>query len=244
MEANGGFATLGHLYHEVPRVPGCQWHTKTPYASIRRIVQDERFFFKIRPGLWALKDRRKEIEERFGARPSETEAVSAFSHTYFQGLVVEIGNMEGFDTFVPAQDRSKSFLNKQLGEVATLVELQPFTYDHIWRRARTVDVVWVNRRMFPHSFFEVEHTSDIQGSLLKFVELQDFSAKLNIVSDKARRTEFEGKLRCDAFTDIRQRVTFLDYDYLAGLHAKISELHQYRMAQPDQRTQRPPVNER
>ncbi len=55
MEKNGGYATLGFLYQETLKIEGCEWKTKTPFASIRRIVQDNRFFFKIRPGLWALK---------------------------------------------------------------------------------------------------------------------------------------------------------------------------------------------
>ena len=50
MEENGGFATLGCLYQNVLKVPNCEWKTKTRFASIRRIVQDERFFFKIKPG--------------------------------------------------------------------------------------------------------------------------------------------------------------------------------------------------
>ncbi|MDA8325306.1 MAG: hypothetical protein M0033_03715, partial [Nitrospiraceae bacterium] len=55
MEDNGGYATLGLLYQGVPKIEECAWKTKTPFASIRRIVQDDRFFFKIKPGLWALK---------------------------------------------------------------------------------------------------------------------------------------------------------------------------------------------
>jgi hypothetical protein len=51
MEENGGYATLGFLYQNVMKVPGVEWRTKTSFASIRRIVQDERFFFKIKPGL-------------------------------------------------------------------------------------------------------------------------------------------------------------------------------------------------
>lgn len=47
MEQNGGFATLGYLNQTVLKVPNVEWKTKTPFASIRRIVQDERFFFKI-----------------------------------------------------------------------------------------------------------------------------------------------------------------------------------------------------
>lgn len=46
MEQNGGFATLGYLNQHVP----CSnWKTKTPFATIRRIVQDERFFLKSSP---------------------------------------------------------------------------------------------------------------------------------------------------------------------------------------------------
>lgn len=35
--------------------------TKTPCATIRRIVQDTRFFFKIKPGLWALKSYKNKL---------------------------------------------------------------------------------------------------------------------------------------------------------------------------------------
>ena len=56
MEENGGWTTLGFLYHKVNT---SLWKTKTPFATIRRIVQDERFFFKIKVGLWALKSHKK-----------------------------------------------------------------------------------------------------------------------------------------------------------------------------------------
>ena len=47
IEKNGGLAPLGFLYHHVDT---SGWKTKTPFATIRRIVQDERFFFKIKAG--------------------------------------------------------------------------------------------------------------------------------------------------------------------------------------------------
>ena len=58
MEHNGGYATLGYLYQNVNVN---DWGTKTPFASIRRIVQDSRFFFKIRPDLWALNDYKENV---------------------------------------------------------------------------------------------------------------------------------------------------------------------------------------
>lgn len=48
MEENGGFATLKYLNENVLKVHGVEWKTKTPFASIRRIVQDYKFFFKIK----------------------------------------------------------------------------------------------------------------------------------------------------------------------------------------------------
>jgi hypothetical protein len=53
MACNGGYAALGYLHQNVDVA---DWPTKTPFKSINRIVQDESFFFKIKPGLRSLKD--------------------------------------------------------------------------------------------------------------------------------------------------------------------------------------------
>lgn len=99
MEESNGYSTLGKLYQ---KVDVSNWKTKTPFASIRRIVQDERFFFKIRPGLWGLKSQRNGVLENFSiSSKSSNKNKDEFDHTYFQGLLVEIGNMEGFSTFIP-----------------------------------------------------------------------------------------------------------------------------------------------
>ena len=81
MEENGGFATLGFLYQHALKVPGLQWKTKTPFASIRRIVQDERFFYKIRAGLWALKAWRERLPSEMRSsreRSAEQQGVYPF----------------------------------------------------------------------------------------------------------------------------------------------------------------------
>ncbi len=51
LEKLGGVATLGQLYQEVLKIEDCKWNTKTPFASIRRIVQTNENIFKIKPGL-------------------------------------------------------------------------------------------------------------------------------------------------------------------------------------------------
>ena len=77
----------------------------------------------------------------------------------------------------------------------------------------------------PHSFFEIEHTTDIQNSLLKFNDLQDFYTRMIIVSDKHRKNEFETKLNYSFFNEIakNKRVVFLDYDSLIKQYEKTIE---------------------
>jgi hypothetical protein len=47
LEKLGGQATLADLYRETMKVEGCKWETKTPFASIRRIVQQRPEIFKV-----------------------------------------------------------------------------------------------------------------------------------------------------------------------------------------------------
>ena len=231
MEENGGYATLAYLYQHVLNVPEVIWNTKTPFASIRRIVQDERFFFKIRPGLWALNNHRDMVLKEFAIdEKSPEEQHEEFNHSYYQGLLVEIGNLRHFKTFVPYQDKNRMYLLKPLSEYTTLEHFYEFTYPHIVRRAVTVDVTWFNERNLPNSFFEVEHTTDIQNSLLKFLELQDFNAIFSIVAPDTRFPEFESKLSYAAFAQIKDRVRFINYEKLSKYHSRVFELHEIENA--------------
>lgn len=224
MEDNGGYATLALLNQNVLRVEDCKWKTKTPFASIRRIVQDERFFFRIRPGLWALKTYKDKLPPEILPRKGEPkEKIEEYSHAYYQGLLVELGNFKKFKTFVPSHDKNRIYLGKKLSEIATISEIFKFSYDRILRKAKTIDVLWFNEREMPASLFEIEHSTDIQNSLLKFVELQDFHASFCIVANEVRKKEFQAKLSLGAFKSINERVKFLNYDDVAELHTKTSE---------------------
>lgn len=226
MEENGGFATLGFLNQNVLKVPSVEWKTKTPFASIRRIVQDERFFFKIKPGLWALKSFQNKLPfEVLSIRKDVSKAAQEeFNHAYYQGLLVEVGNLKHYQTFVPNQDKNKNFLGKKLGEIATVKEIYQFGYDYVVKKAQTIDVSWFNQRKMPDTFFEVEHSTDIQNSLLKFVELQDFYVKFFIVADDIRKNEFMAKASLSAFTSVYDRIKFLGYERLSEWHTRTYEL--------------------
>jgi hypothetical protein len=226
IEKLGGIATLGQLYSEVFNIKECEWKTKTPFASIRRIVQQDSSIYKIKPGLYAL----EKYKNAFNAQglisdDQGIEVNTVFNHSYYQGLLVEIGNMKGKLTYVPSQDKNKLFINKPLKEMSSVEKIFDFTYPELVRRAENIDVIWFNERKLLSSVFEVEHSTDIQNSLLKFCDLQDFNSEFYIVGAAIRKKEFEKKISYSSFEPIRNRVAFIDYEYVSTLHTKMSELH-------------------
>lgn len=229
LEKLGGMATLGQLNQETLKIQDCVWTTKTPFASIRRIVQLDKNIYKIKPGLYALVKYKSKFENQ-GIVAEEVSSKNPkkfieFNHSYYQGLLLEIGNMKGMSTYIPAQDKNKFFLNKSLKEISSLDKIYDFSYQELINRAKTIDVIWFNERKLLSSVFEVEHSTDIQNSLLKFNDLQDFYSKFYIVGDKNRYEEFLKKLNYSSFKDIKNRVKFKDYQSVSDLHTKMTELN-------------------
>lgn len=225
MEQLGGYAPLGQLYQQALKIPGVKWKTKTPHATIRRIVQEQKEFFKIRPGLWALESYRHKLPEPLKAK-KETKAkskeVQLFDHTYYQGLLVQIGNLQNFITYVPAQDKNRKFLGKEkLDSMAETTRIFDFTYPFIVNSAKSIDVIWFNQSKLPKALFEVEHSTDIKNSLIKFVELQDFRTEMNIVADQTRRRQFEKVLSSRAFESIQKFTQFVSYDQISDQHTNL-----------------------
>jgi hypothetical protein len=221
MRQCGGFATFGKLNS---MIDFSTWETKTPQASVRRIVQQSPAFFRIRPGLWALTECKDAVLTQFQIKDIEPQKEDAFSHAYYQGLFIEIGNMKGLTTCVAAQDKNKRFLDKPLKDIASLEQMYEFTYVDILRSAKNVDVVWFNQRRLPDSFFEVEHTTNIEHSLVKFTELQDYYAQFVIVAPNTREDEYVDIINKQVFSAIKTRVRFVDYDSIASQHTKMYEL--------------------
>ncbi|MDO5045225.1 hypothetical protein [Campylobacter sp.] len=215
MVENGNLATFSQLYR---LTDVSSWQTKTPFATIRRIVQTNKEFFKIQPGLWGLSEFKSEILSKFNIK--ETVGESEFTHSYFQGIIAQIGNLRNFYTYIPPQDKNRLFIDKKLHEVATISEIYEFSYPKIIKFAKTVDTIWFNERKLPHSFFEVEHSTDFKNSLNKFYELQDFNAKMFIVADRNRRAQFDSVISASIYDSIASSVRFVDYDSIVSLYEK------------------------
>ena len=203
----GGIALLKDLYREMCG-EASNWKTKTPEASIRRLVQTSRRLKKLKSGLYCL----SELHEKFISLSehnelSKNQETREHNHSYFQGCLLKAGKEKGFCTYTP--DRSKQFLpGSTLGDFSDFSRLPEFGYPKIIEDARTVDVIWFNQRRMPGAFYEVEMTTDMLRSLNKFVQLQDYSAKFIILAPEHRKGQFENKIKKHVYDDIRKRVDF------------------------------------
>jgi hypothetical protein len=239
IENLGGVATLGQINQHIFEISDCQWATKTPFASIRRIVRHTKGIYRIKPGLYALETHRAELEHNGivveDEHNKDSSEVQDFNHSYYQGILVELGNFKHLSTFVPNQDKNRLFLKHRLGEITNVNDIPQFSYEPLVHRSSTIDVIWFHpvkdSVLMPHSFFEVEHSTDIQNSLLKFSDLLDFRVKMYIIADENRRKEFDAKLHYDAFSQLfhpgtgrNPLVDFYSYDSLIKLYEKSLEL--------------------
>lgn len=205
MLENGYYSPLQLIYKEFEKHR--PFSGLTPLNTIQAIVQRDKRFTRIGFGVYALTEYLQKLPRVI--EPKTQAEKMGHKHTEIQGMIIEIGNMKGFDTYTP--DKSKIFVNKELGNIATIKECPGFTYEKIIQSVKFCDVIWFNPRGFPERLFEVEDSTDFRGSLVKFTELQDFKASFNLVAPSERKTKYDREVSKSAFKSIVDRCHFVDY---------------------------------
>ena len=147
---------------------------------------------------------------------SQYSSVEKSMHATLQGRLVEIGNIRGFNTFCP--DKTKTFNNKKLGELAKLEkcpELQYSDYDLL----RKIDVLWFRIRgnnYIPEYAFEIELSTGVWSGVGRMATLIDYpSANLYVIADN--NTKY-GKVM-NAFPENQHRYKYLSNEKLGELYA-------------------------
>lgn len=217
MIENGYYAPLQLIYKQFDKYR--PFTGLTPLKTIQERVQRDKRFTRIGLGVYALTEYLEKLPNIIEPK-TQSEQIS-YKHSKIQGMIIEIGNMKGFDTYTP--DRSKNFMNKELGNIITLKECPDFTYKKIVRSIKFCDVIWFNLRGFPEKLFEIEDSTDFRGSLVKFTELQDFTTSFNLIASAQRKTKYEREVAKSAFKNIVDRCRFVDYAdiekfYIASLN--------------------------
>lgn len=140
------------------------------------------------------------LEEKVGLKVSE------MSHWDAIGIIVELGNLMGYETYVA--DPSRVYKGKQLREFASSPEI-PEQYENIPGIER-VDAIWYDIDP-PLFLFEVEDGGTMREALHRLYQARIFESKFFVVCPEENRSKFEHYVKTDPFRGIREKYLFRTY---------------------------------
>lgn len=160
-----------------------------------------------------LEERITAIEELLGV----SELVFPLTHECVEFMLLSIGRRLRFNVYTA--DPSKICENTRLGDLANMSKeyLGNIVGSEILTYLGRVDVVW-HMRGVGFYVFEVVVGGSMHEALLRLSRVSELSDKLFIVSNSARRREFEKSLQNPAFSSIRHKCRFITISNLVRMH--------------------------
>ena len=156
----------------------------------------------------------------------KTDSPMILTHSGVQTLLAAVGNLKGYDVWVPAHDVCQ--LEWSLAKPFKLRPTIPRGYSEVESILSEIDVVWVTKsRDSIQALFEVEHTTTIYSGLLRFNDLLLSNPRLSrfsIVSDESRRSVFSRQLFRPTFqrSGLAEMTSFLEYSNVYDWHSRLS----------------------
>jgi len=214
MEDSNGVASLQMLYENIGKYRDYSHYKNDSdwQAALRghlyREIKNNRNFRRIGLAIYALQDYREE------AKPKKEEKERM--HSYMQGICLELGNFEGYDTYTA--DPSSVFReNILLGDLATLKEIPPFTYEKILEDCKRIDALWFNKKgfAFPKRAFEVVHSvGTLTEAFTRMFQIREFMVNFFIIGSQEIRRRFDVKSGRDPYSAVKEQYHFLNYDQI------------------------------
>ena len=165
---------------------------------------------------------RRRIKEKLSLNPSK------LSHWDVMGILLELGNLLGYETYTADSAKQCKVLKKSLGEIALLKEIPPFTYKKLLDTVKNVDVIWFKEE-FPAHCFEVEHTTGVTVGLLRLYQIRNFTnARFFVVAPANIMNRFQTELTKDPFYKVKNRYRFKSYEDLVLFFDRAKTYHKVR----------------
>ena len=151
------------------------------------------------------------------------------THDEAEGVLLELGNLLGFETYLSARDRTKPYKNKTLGAIATLQEVPEFTFRSTLEVVREIDVIWFEPDGFPEYCFEVEHTTNVRDGLLRLYQISPLKGvKFFIIAPSENFPKFRVETSRKPFAEIEDRYHFKSYQDLAAFYNEAVKYHEQK----------------
>jgi len=217
MEDNGGVAAWRYIYDNIEKYYPQAKSAKNWQAGLRgvlyREIRSKGKFKQIGLGAFAL------VEYKQEESPSEIKKDDVRVHSYIEGVMVELGNFRGFDTY--CADPSAMFQKDiPISQIATIAkaDFPPFTHSEINELAKRIDVIWFNKqgRKFPKKVIEVVDSIGTLGDALsRMYQLKEFNAKNRflVLHSQEDRPRVESMLEREPYSSWKEENSLRNYDY-------------------------------
>ena len=185
--------------------------------------------------MWLLFE--KEIEKpKRGPKPPKKEEfkeeikirVKEIEHVDAEALLLNIGNLLGYETYTPDKQKRSKRLNKVLKEIALLKEIPAFTYEDVLEIVKNIDVIWFKDE-YPECCFEVEHTTNVRDGLLRLYQISALKGiKFFVVAPASVFPRFQKEILRKPFKEIKERYIFKTYEDLVKFFIEAIRYHKIK----------------
>jgi hypothetical protein len=218
LEEFNGVATWEQIYNNIEKYYPSAKASKAWKEGLRGVLYREikkgKNFKRIGLGIYALKDYEEE--------PKPTIKQTQRIHSYIEGICLEIGKFKGFDVYTP--DKTALFKDRIfLGDIATLKDMPPFTYQKIIEEVRRIDVIWFNKKeegfQFPQRAFEIVNSpKTLTYALNRCLLLFNFQTKFMIIGPEEFKHKFLDAINKPPYLQFKSRFDYKDYDLVIQMY--------------------------
>jgi len=190
--------------------------------TIRRVVRQYKIFKPIPPersGIYRL------VDELLPTGESQTFTEEPeINHGIAQAMLVVLGNIYGYETFVPRHDQTvRRFQDKPLRDFITVADCSDIFRGPNLPKIREIDTLWFDEDdygLFPVYAFEVEESTGVKPGLDRLLKIpRRFSTRLYIVAPTMEeKALFDKYVNQTPFRAFRDRFSFRHYQELERLY--------------------------
>jgi hypothetical protein len=230
LRQHGGEATLKEITEFALKDSKAKSNT-TVREKVRQVVRGYSIFETAEEGSGVYRLVAEE-ETASLARQAATKRVT----NEIQGKLLYIGRVNSYETFAPADDRSKrQFGGEKLERLVTVRDLSShrrFAQDEI-RAIERIDVLWLRETdgdLIPHFAFEVEHATKVLAGLNRLNSIPRwFPTRLVIVGeDDKQKKRYDTYLNDRTFKPYASRFQFKYFEEVRRLFETSATFDQAR----------------
>lgn len=218
----GGEAHLADINAKIKNNPKTKTNP-TWKDTIRRVVRQYKIFEPVPPersGVYRL----VEITTP-SPKSQQLDAPSPeINHDVAQGMLVTLGKLYGYETFVPTHDQTvRKFQGRSVGDLVSVKDCTEIFRGPNLTKIREIDVLWFSEDdygLYPTYAFEVEHTTKVKDGLDRLLKIpRRFGTELFIIApSEEEQSLFNQYLAQTPFRDYKKRFSFRLYDQLQYIY--------------------------